>query len=103
MNYNKIKELTEEQKVLITGHAWEAMDKREIGTKEVIDVILNGEIIEKYRDDKPCPSFLILGFVGPRPIHVLVALCKEHIRIITTYEPDAMKWINFRLRKKGGK
>jgi len=46
MNYNKIKELTEEQKVLITGHAWEAMDKRGIGTNEIINVILNGEIIE---------------------------------------------------------
>jgi len=28
---------------------------------------------------------------------------KINIRRITTYEPDAMKWINFRLRKKGGK
>jgi hypothetical protein len=102
MNYD-IKELTKEKKVLITDHAWDAMDKRGIGPKEVTNVILNGEIIEKYRNDKPCPSFLMLGFVGSRPVHVLVALCKEHIRIITTYEPDAMKWINFRLRKKGGK
>ena len=26
-----------------------------------------------------------------------------NIRITTTYKPDAMKWTNFRLRKKGGK
>ena len=103
MNYNKIKELTKKKKVLITDHAWDAMDKRGIGPKEVINVILNGEIIEEYRDDKPCPSFLILGIVGSRTIHVLAALCKEHIRIITTYEPETAKWINFRLRKKGGK
>jgi hypothetical protein len=102
MNPAKIKELTKEKKVLITDHAWDAMDNRGISPKEVISVISNGEIIEEYREDKPCPSFLILGFVGTRPIHVLTALCKEHIRIITTYEPAAVKWINFRLRKKGG-
>ncbi|MGB2728951.1 MAG: DUF4258 domain-containing protein [Halobacteriota archaeon] len=84
----------------MTDHAWEAMDKRGIGTNEIINVILNGEIIEEYRDDKPCPSFLILGFVGSRPIHVLAALCKEHIRIVTTYEPDAAKWVDYRFRKK---
>lgn len=103
MNHAKIKELTKEKNVLITDHAWNAMDKRGISSKEVISVILNGEIIEEYRDDKPCPSFLILGFVGSRPIHVLTALCKEHIRVITTYEPVAVRWINFRSRKKGGK
>ncbi len=47
MDYDKIKELTKEKKVLITDHAWEAIDKREISTKEVISVILNGEIIEE--------------------------------------------------------
>jgi len=46
---------------------------------------------------------LSLGFVGSRSIHVLVALCKEHIRIITTYEPDAAKWVDYRFRKKEGK
>nr|QNO52503.1 hypothetical protein CGEPLDJD_00023 [Methanosarcinales archaeon ANME-1 ERB6] len=103
MDYDKIKKLTKEKKILITDHAWEAIDKREISTKEVISVILNGEIIEEYKEDKPCPSSLILGFVGSRSIHVLVALCKEHIRIITTYEPDAAKWVDYRFRKKEGK
>jgi len=45
----------------------------------------------------------MLGFVGSRPVHVLAALCEQHVRIITTYEPETGKWTNFRLRKKGGK
>jgi hypothetical protein len=65
-HYN-IKELTKENKVLITEHAWAVMDKRGISPKEVTTVILTGEIIEEYEDDKPCPSFLMLGFIGSRP------------------------------------
>jgi hypothetical protein len=99
MSYD-IKELTKEKKVLISDHAWDAMDKRGISPKEVINAILIGKIIEAYKDDKPCPSFLMLGFVGSRPIHVLVALCEQHVRIITTYEPDAMKWVDYRFRKR---
>jgi len=98
-HYN-IKELTKENKVLITEHAWAVMDKRGISPKEVTTVILTGEIIEEYEDDKPCPSFLMLGFIGSRPIHVLAALCEQHVRIITTYEPETAKWTNFRLRKE---
>ena len=54
----------------------------------------------EYEDDKPCPSLLMLGFIGSRPIHVLAALCEQHVRIITTYEPETAKWTNFRLRKE---
>ena len=103
MTHTRIKELTRERKVLITDHAWDAIDERGISVHELVGVLVNGEIIEEYRNDKPCPSFLIVGFVGSRPIHVLVALCKEDIRIITAYEPDPMRWINARSRTKGGK
>jgi len=103
MTHARIQELIKERKVLITDHAWDAIDERGIEVHELVAVLVNGEIIEDYRNDKPCPSYLTLGFVGPRPIHVLVALCKEHIRIITAYEPNPERWINSRLRNKGGK
>ena len=103
MSYERIKWLTKERNVLITDHAWEAMEKRGIKIAGILTAILNGEVIEEYPEDKPCPSFLILGFVDSKPIHVVVALCQEHVRIITTYEPDPIRWEDFRIRKKGGK
>jgi len=56
--FKLIKELTKEKNVLITDHAWDVMDKRGISPKEVINVILTGEIIE---DEKMEPCSLCGG------------------------------------------
>jgi hypothetical protein len=60
-------------------------------------------VIEDYKDDIPYPSQLILGWCGPRPIHVVAANnpdAQETI-IITAYEPDSTQWEpDFKRRKK---
>ncbi|MGC9445162.1 MAG: DUF4258 domain-containing protein [Candidatus Methanospirareceae archaeon] len=48
-------------------------------------MITNGEILEDYRNDEPCPSVLMLGFIGTVPYHVVVAECEDHLRLITIY------------------
>lgn len=97
-----IKRLCNQQKIYITQHAWDSMEKRNITSNEIIGVIMNGEIIEEYFDDKPCPSCLIFGLVRSRPLHAVVALCKNHIRIITAYFPSPIEWIDSKIRKKKG-
>jgi hypothetical protein len=55
------------------------------------------EVIEKYIDDKPYPSFLVLGYENEdklKPIHVVFAKNDEEIIIITAYRPDKKKWSN---------
>ena len=55
-----------------------------------LSVLLDGEIIENYPDDFPFPSALILGWIGGRPLHVVVALNEDArmVAIITVYEPS---------------
>jgi hypothetical protein len=73
------------------------MFERDISDEAVEEVIKNGKIIEEYLDDKPYPSFLILGYEKKdlkKPIHVVFAKDGKDIIIITAYRPDKLKWTN---------
>ena len=81
-------------KFIYRVHAIERMFQRDITEEMVEDVVKNGKIIETYEDDKPYPSFLILGFYGELPLHVVYAKNDDQIIIITVYIPDKTKWSN---------
>ena len=87
---------------LYSDHAVLQMFKRDIDTFDVEDVIEHGEIIKSYLDDKPYPSFLILGFRGDKAIHLVVAknsIINECI-VVTAYIPDPSIWkLGFKLKK----
>ena len=81
-------------------HAIERSIERQVAEEEVAEVILSGEIIEEYSEDKYGTSCLILGRTGTgRPIHVQCSL-PPSVWIITLYEPNPDEWINFRKRKE---
>jgi len=92
-------------KVLFSGHAKNEMDEEEFGRiieNEVNEVVLNGRIIEHYSDDTPYPSCLIFGRTEKnRPLHVVCAYSGDDdlAIIITVYQPDPQKWINYERRK----
>ncbi len=94
-----IKALMKERKYIITLHAKKRMDEQSISSTDLTTFIMNGEIIEEYSDREPCPSALILGTVAGCHCHAVVALCKNHVRIITVYWPDEEKWIECKTRK----
>ena len=75
------------------------MDERDISTEDLVTLIMGGEIIENYSDSKPCPSALVMGTVAGRYCHAVVAVCRNHLRIVTVYWPGEDKWIDFRMRK----
>jgi YgiT-type zinc finger domain-containing protein len=65
-----------------------------------MEVILNGEIIEEYPEDKYGPSCLIFGRTrNGRAIHVQCSL-PPTIWVITLYEPEPDEWIEFRKRRE---
>lgn len=64
------------------------MFERGISSKDILPILMDGEIIEDYKDDIPCPTLLMLGFLHNYAIHVVVACCKDHIKIVTVYLPD---------------
>ncbi len=91
------------QKVIYRLHAVRRMFQRNIGEENVRSILANGKIIEEYLDDEPYPSFLILGWIDKRPLHIVAAKNKkdEETIIITVYEPHLSDWLpNFQERKK---
>lgn len=95
-----------ENKVLYTAHARKEMRLEEPGLireEEVYEAALKGEIIEDYEDDQPYPSTLLHGnTLAGRPIHIVCAYCStdDLLIIVTVYEPDPARWINYRRRRK---
>jgi hypothetical protein len=84
-------------------HAIERMFQRGISKDDVRSVLEEGQVIEEYPEDQPCPSRLILGWRGTRPLHVVASddSNTHETIIITVYEPDPAKWeAGFSRRRK---
>ncbi len=88
--------------IITSLHAFKRMLERDISDTDVEDVILFGEVIKEYPDDKPYPSKLILKIVTEIPIHVVVA--KDEIGaciVVTVYIPDTDIWeADFKTKKE---
>ena len=84
-----------------TQHATDQSLVRGITVQEVREAIASAEVIEYYPNDKYGPSCLIFGITANgRPIHVQCSYpSRPLIAIITIYEPDPLRWIDFRTRR----
>lgn len=106
MNWiEKIRKCFESNSVFYSQHAKLEMRKEEFGRivdGEVYEAVLTGEIIEEYPEDRPYPSVLIYGKTkADRPIHIVCSLDEEESLaiVVTVYEPDPDRWIEFRKRR----
>jgi len=83
-------------------HATDQSIIRHISVQEIYDAIADSEIIEDYPNDKYGPSCLLLGFTKTRrPLHIQCSYpSRTLIKIITLYEPQPSRWIDFRIRRK---
>jgi len=81
-------------KIIFRTHAIKRMFQRRVDGKDVRSVLETGEIVEKYPDDTPYPSRLMLGWIGRRPLHVVAAdnVASNETIVITVYEPDQGRW-----------
>lgn len=74
-----------------------------IREQEIAEAIQAGKIIESYEDDDPYPSILIFGRTSRgRPIHIVCAYALEEdlAIVITVYEPDPERWIDYERRRR---
>jgi hypothetical protein len=99
---DQIKEKAKSQDVKWRGHATQRLIQRNIKRKDVLHAILNSQLIEEYPHDYPFPSCLLLGFdTIDNPLHIVCAVDKESLWIITVYKPDNSRWENnFKTRKR---
>ena len=82
------------ESIVYRVHALQRMFERGITEEDVHQVLETGEVIERYPDDRPYPSRLVLGWREDRPLHVVVAERAETdtLIVITVYEPNLALW-----------
>jgi hypothetical protein len=105
MDREKLKKAISHGNIEWQRHALERMMERGITRAAVNEVLLIGEVIEDYPDDKPYPSALILGRVGEETYHVVTALdpANDWCFVITAYKPDLEHFeADFKTRRQHG-
>ena len=102
----KIQECLKEDRIYYSRHARDEMEGEESGEikdEEVFETISLGKIIENYPKDEPYPSCLIYGRTAKnRPLHAVCAYSEDEQLsiVITVYQPNPERWIDFSRRKK---
>ncbi len=99
---NEIRDKIFRQEYEFSKHAVDQSIIRDISVNELEQALYNqSEVIEDYPDDKYGPSCLVLGFTdNNRPLHIQCSyLVRPLVKIVTLYEPDIDRWIDFRIRK----
>jgi hypothetical protein len=81
-------------RIEFSGHAIRRMFERHVTTADVGAVVAGGKVIIEYKDDKPFPSYVMLGEPNGRPLHVVIGVDNESRlgRVITVYVPDDFLW-----------
>jgi hypothetical protein len=71
-------------------HVLQKLAERGISQDAVREVLLSGEPVRDYAEDRPFPRALFLGYIGGKPLHVVAALdqMNKEVFIITAYEPS---------------
>ena len=103
MDVDKLRNILNNGSIEWRKHCLQVMAERNISQSQVIKILLEGEQIGDYPEDKPYPSALFLGWLENKPLHVIVALDIFYnlAYIITTYEPDLSHFeANFKKRRK---
>ncbi len=87
-----------------TRHAVDQSIIRYISVQEVKEAVADegSTIIEDYPNDKYGPSCIIFGWTKDRrPLHIQCSYPdRDLIKVITLYQPDPDKWIEYCQRKK---
>ena len=100
--FSVIKTARENNSLYWKDHILQRMRQRKISVSEILAVLNDFNIIEEYKEDKPFPSYLLVGFADKKPIHIVVGVNEIdfEIHLITAYIPDDLIWEdNYRRRK----
>ena len=99
MNIAFIQNKVREQEYDFSAHAHQERQEEQITVEEVEQVLLKGDIIEKYSSDTRGESCLVAGKVS-RHLHVVCGKRKDRLLIVTVYRPKLPVWIDYKTRAK---
>ncbi|MEA2061968.1 MAG: DUF4258 domain-containing protein [Thermodesulfobacteriota bacterium] len=103
MNHEQLKDIIQNNRIEWSAHALTRMLEKGISRASVKHIIINGEIIESYSEDKPLPNGLFYGSWEDMILHVVIAYdaASQKIFVITAYWPDEEHFeSDFRTRRK---
>ncbi len=88
---NKIKKY----KYYFTKHAELERQNDNLTIVEIEQSLINGIILEEYKDDIRGESCLVAGFTNSgKPVHIVCGRFEESLAIITVYVPTPPKFKN---------
>lgn len=88
-----LKKLCQNRQILFSVHSLERLQERGIYRKDIVNVIMTGEIIEDYPEDYPYPSCLVFGTsMNNKILHVVCGCNGKFITVITAYYPTTDKF-----------
>jgi hypothetical protein len=88
MELDALRETVKQNRIEWRKHSLQRMFERDISRDNVINVLMYGDIIKEYPDDRPFPSVLFQKVVNKRHLHVVASYSKKEkfVYIITAYE-----------------
>ena len=99
-----IREHVRTKRYRLTRHVTIVRLGRGITIAVLEQALLTGEIVERYSDDQPYPSCLVLGWLtSGDPLHVVCSRgnLEPALRIVTLYEPEDALWeSDYKTRKE---
>jgi len=103
VNINKLRETIRKNNFEWRKHTLVRLAERNISQNVVLEVILKGEVIEDYPENRPFSSCLMFKVVKGKPFHVVVSLDEQNQKayIITAYKPNLDKFeSDFKKRRR---
>ena len=94
MDIEKIKELVRIDHYFYSIHAEFERKADELTFIQIGEALLDGQILEQYRDTGRGESCLVLGFAADTPIHIVCGWRNEKVALITVYIPTLPKFID---------
>jgi hypothetical protein len=90
LNVDLLRDAVAQRRIQWRKHVLQRLAERGIQQDAVRQVLLRGERIRDYTEDRPFPSALFLGYIGDKPLHVVAAFdeISKQTFVITVYEPS---------------
>ena len=99
---DRLRQLAGSEQIRITQHAQQEMVEEDIRLDEVLEVIVRGQILERYPEHRRGACCLLGGTTkAQRPLHVVCTTALPMLIVITAYQPKPPKWISPTERRRG--
>ena len=103
LNLDLLRAAVKDERIQWRKHLLQKLAERGLQQDAVREVLLSGERIHDYTEDRPFPSALFLGYIAAKPLHVVAAFDEidKQVFVITAYEPSLDVFeSDYRTRKK---